>query len=127
MVDQKNPERKFTREDLNSRMFITPDPNMKTKLPEHINYEDDVLVNITKEYVFKCFIFISLPHYVVILFTNANIKCLCKLRYRNNIIDIQRVSSFFIDDSQDFNEEDQRHAQQLLIEEIAKLQLRITN
>ncbi|GBC45646.2 P-loop containing nucleoside triphosphate hydrolase protein [Rhizophagus irregularis DAOM 181602=DAOM 197198] len=96
VVDQKNPERKFTREDLNARMFITPDPNMKTKLPEHINYEDDVLVNVTKE-------------------------------YRNNIIDIQRVSSFFIDDSQDFNEEDQRHAQQLLIEEIAKLQLRITN
>ncbi|GES94897.1 P-loop containing nucleoside triphosphate hydrolase protein [Rhizophagus clarus] len=96
VVDQKNPERKFTREDLNARMFITPDPNMKTKLPEHINYEDDVLVNVTKE-------------------------------YRDNIIDIQKVSSFFIDDSQDFNEEDQRHAQQLLIEEIAKLQLRITN
>ncbi|CAB4439914.1 unnamed protein product [Rhizophagus irregularis] len=68
VVDQKNPERKFTREDLNARMFIAPDPNTKTKLPEHINYENDVLVIVTK-------------------------------KYRNNIIDIQRVSSFFIDDS----------------------------
>ncbi|CAB4399828.1 unnamed protein product [Rhizophagus irregularis] len=65
---------KFTREDLNARMFIAPDPNMKTKLPERINYENDVSVIVTK-------------------------------KYRNNIIDIQRVSSFFIDDSQDFNEE----------------------
>ncbi|CAB5202291.1 unnamed protein product [Rhizophagus irregularis] len=68
VVDQKNPERKFTREDLNARMFIAPDPNTKTKLPEHINYENDVLVIVTK-------------------------------KYRNNIIDIQRVASFFIDDS----------------------------
>ncbi|PKY24670.1 hypothetical protein RhiirB3_472112 [Rhizophagus irregularis] len=44
VVDQKNPERKFTREDLNARMFIAPDPNTKTKLPEHINYENDVLL-----------------------------------------------------------------------------------
>ncbi|RIA90458.1 P-loop containing nucleoside triphosphate hydrolase protein [Glomus cerebriforme] len=94
VVDQKNPERKFTKDDLNARMFITPDPNMKSKLPEDINYEDDVLVTVAKE-------------------------------YRENIIDIQGVSSFFIDDSQDFNEEDQRHAQQLLIEEKEKLHKRI--
>ncbi|CAG8572913.1 21512_t:CDS:2 [Rhizophagus irregularis] len=49
VVDQKNPERKFTREDLNARMFIAPDPNTKTKLPEHINYENDVLVIVTKK------------------------------------------------------------------------------
>jgi len=51
VVDQKNPERKFTREDLNSRFLITPDPEMQTKLPTpvYINYEDDVLVDIARE------------------------------------------------------------------------------
>ncbi|CAG8744493.1 10981_t:CDS:2, partial [Funneliformis caledonium] len=96
VVDQKNPERKFTKEDLNSKMLVTPEANMPTNLPapESINYEDDVLVSVA-------------------------------LAQRQSIIDIQKVSSFFIDDSQDLNEEDKRHAQELLIEEKAKLNLRI--
>jgi hypothetical protein len=79
VVDQKNPERKFTREDLNARMFITPDPNMETKLPEHINYEDDVLVNVAKEYDFKYIIIIYVRLCNYTSFTNANINYLCKI------------------------------------------------
>ncbi|CAI2169219.1 16285_t:CDS:10 [Funneliformis geosporum] len=96
VVDQKNPERKFTREDLNSKFLVTPEANMPTKLPapECINYDDDVLVSVA-------------------------------LEHRQSIIDIQKVSSFFIDDSQDLNEDDKKHAQELLIEEKAKLSLRI--